>query len=105
MVAPPGRTKPASMCWPGAVLAASPKSMIFGPSLVSMTFVGVRSRCTMPCRCATASTSAAVAATVTASVQGSAEPVSRPASTVPLSSSMATYGASAPPGSMVSPLS
>ncbi|OLE30539.1 MAG: hypothetical protein AUG44_01025 [Actinobacteria bacterium 13_1_20CM_3_71_11] len=71
-------------------MVASPKSMIFGPVSVIMMLVGVRSRCTTPRRCAIARTSAIVAHTLTASGQGSAPSASRPASIVPLSSSIAT---------------
>jgi len=74
----------------GSTVVASPKSMIFGPLAVIMMLPGVRSRCTTPRRCAMASTSATVAATATASRQGSAPPASRPVSTEPVSSSIAT---------------
>ncbi len=43
---------------PGACVArASPKSMSFAPLLVSMMFAGLRSRWTMPLRCARSSAS------------------------------------------------
>src|SRR6202140_2413388 len=44
------------VCSPSGL--ASPKSISFAPPWVSMMFPGFKSRCTMPCRCATASASA-----------------------------------------------
>ncbi|GAA5188620.1 hypothetical protein GCM10023322_39700 [Rugosimonospora acidiphila] len=79
-----------AMAETGSTVVAAPKSMIFTPFDVIMMLPGVRSRCTTPRRCAMASTSAMVAAVRTASRQGSAPPASRPASTAPVSSSIAT---------------
>ena len=46
----------------GPMTRASPKSSSLAPDLVSMTFEGLRSRCTIPCRWALSSASAISAA-------------------------------------------
>ena len=81
---------------------ARPKSSTFTlPSGVSLTFAGLRSRCTMPFSCASSSASASCFATSVASSTGSAPRFSRSARSSPSTSSMASRWLAEPSGSVL----
>ena len=64
---------------------ASPKSSSLTPVAVSMTLLGFRSRCTMPCRCAVSRASAISSAMGRASATGTGPRSISPDRTVPQS--------------------
>ena len=68
----------------GTALFASPKSSSFAPASVSMTFAGLRSRCTMPERCAVSSALANLDRAAQRAAGGSGRAGSRSASGLPV---------------------
>ena len=76
----------------GCVSFARPKSRIFTkPSLVTITFSGLRSRCTIPAPCAFARPSDACAAIESSVRMGTAPSASASRSVRPSTSSIAMY--------------
>ena len=80
--------------WVSSAAAAIPKSMTFtSPPGVSITLLGLTSRCTIPRWWAASRASATAAATRAASAGGSGPAATRSASVCPSSSSMTRNGA------------
>ena len=77
-----------TMPWLAACSFARPKSRSFGPVPVSMTLLGLRSRCTIPRSCAAASATATWVATSRASSSGIGPRASRAARVSPSRCSM-----------------